>query len=216
MSRLDMEKKLKKVLEDITPKTASYYTLNNGISRLRTEAIQVFAGESKEDVCEFFDNRDQLFLILSGHYSGYYLKAVCRSVAMAALMALSSDADYILRNTKNEVVIEVGLDEGLYNDIAVVDYLLEKSKGAYKYKAAEIASVDALRKMLGKGDKKIRAIVYQRLGPTECLDYMIDDKYCELRQLGYSLAPFGYEKLNEKVGEIAKGPALVLAKKNIF
>lgn len=123
------------------------------------------------------------------------------------------NVDLILKkSTCNDTRLKI-LSEGYYSDIKLIDYVAKRSSGDLLLFCAKICSTRTLKKIKDKNNKQLMSIVYERLGPVECLDDMIDDKYAKNRTLGYQYAPFGYEKLNEKTSEIARGPTYFLIKK---
>ena len=79
--------------------------------------------------------------------------------------------------------------------------------------AATFCSIDALRKLKGHKCKKVRKIYYNRLGPVECLDEMLDDKIADIRYEGLARAPYYYDKLKGFTKEIARGPFTLLLEK---
>ena len=211
MSDSEIPKKLTKTIQDLLNKSSSFggisYSLNEGIS-------SVFSSCEKDDLISFISNPGAISTVLYNcGISKYYAQMTNRVIVSRALELLGSKVDDLAKKNKNPYMTTRILELGLYSDLSVVDEIFLNSSGEVRLAAAKIASIDALRKMVGKGDKQLRLIVYQRLGPAECLDAMIDDPFCNIRELGYSMAPFGYEKLNEKTGEIARGPTLVLARK---
>ena len=105
------------------------------------------------------------------------------------------------------------ISEGYYSDIKLIDYVAKRSEGELLAFCAQICSVRTLKKIKDPKNKSLMKIYYNRLGPVDCLDDMIDDKYADNRAEGYKYAPFGYPKLNEKLGEIARGPSYYLIKK---
>ena len=96
------------------------------------------------------------------------------------------------------------LRAGYYSDISALDDAALYLSGEPQRFAVDFCSVDALRKMKDVRDSKVRRVVYQRLGPVECLDEMISDKTKDIRYEGVSRAPLGYKKLDGLVKEIAR------------
>ena len=116
------------------------------------------------------------------------------------------------KSTCNDTRLKI-LSEGYYSDVKLIDHVAKRSSGDLLLFCAQICSTRTLKKIKDKNNKSLMKIYYGRLGPVECLDDMIDDKYAKNRTLGYQYAPFGYEKLNEKTSEIARGPTYFLIKK---
>ena len=124
----------------------------------------------------------------------------------AALLKYSSKADSILRKSTINKVREIILARGLYSNVSVLDHVARNDDGPVQHIAAQFCSVDALRDIVDSRCSKVRKVVFQRLGPVECLDLMLSDKKADIREEGVRMAPFGYEKLNDMTKEIARGP----------
>ena len=110
-------------------------------------------------------------------------------------------------------IITMILRSGYYSDISVLDDAALYLEGDPQRFAVEFCSVSALRKLTTVKDSKVRRIVYQRLGPVECLDEMITDKIKDIRYDGVSRAPLGYPKLDSMIKEIARDVFNVLVHK---
>lgn len=122
-------------------------------------------------------------------------------------------SDDILKNSTISGLKEVILSHGLYSDVSILDHVARTSKDEAQYVAAQFCSISALRDIKDAGSAKVRKIVFQRLGPVECLDLMLSDKKADIREEGVRMAPFGYEKLNDMTKEIARGPFSMLVGK---
>jgi len=149
-------------------------------------------------------------------YSTYYVNNIIHQINSAVMLALPNKGDYLLKNSDNMSLKCYIFDSGLYSSVKMIDYLAENFEGEIQLKAASVCSVSQLRKLnkLKTLDKAVRRIIYDRLGPVECLDQMIDDKYAANRESGYRWAPYGYKKLEEKaMTEIARGPTSILIRK---
>lgn len=137
---------------------------------------------------------------------------LCESLAYTLL----DSTDDILKNSKNSQIKQYIFEHGLYNNVSSIDFLALKSKGKLQAAAASACSVSALRKLKERDNlpKQVRKTIYQRLGPVECLDEMLDDKHADIRSEGYRRAPYGYARLEEKaLTEIARYPTIMLIKK---
>jgi len=143
-------------------------------------------------------------------------RTISSEICEGLVLALVDSTDKILKKSKNSQVKEYIFNNGLYSDIKLIDHLALNSSGELQALAAAVCSVSTLR-TLNKRDnltKQVRITIYQRLGPVECLDQMIDDKYANNRTEGYRWAPYGYAKLEGKaLTEIARGPTSMLIKK---
>ena len=131
---------------------------------------------------------------------------VADKILLAALLKYNHKSDRILKESPIYRARELVLSRGLYSDVSVLDYVARNDEGEAQYVAAQFCSVDALRDITDAKSVKVRKIVFQRLGPVECLDLMLSDKMAEIREDGVRAAPIGYEKLNNMTKEIARGP----------
>ena len=138
---------------------------------------------------------------------------VADKVLLAALLKYNHKSDRILKECPIYRAREMVLLKGLYSDVSVLDYVARNDEGEAQYVAAQFCSVDALRDLTDAKSVKVRKVVFQRLGPVECLDLMLSDKMAEIREDGVRAAPIGYEKLNDMTKEIARGPFSELVEK---
>jgi hypothetical protein len=131
---------------------------------------------------------------------------IADKVLLAAIYKHNYKSDRILKECTIYRARELILSRGLYSDASVLDYVARNDQGEVQYVAAQFCSVDALRDIIDAESAKVRKVVFQRLGPVECLDLMLSDKKADIRQEGVRMAPVGYEKLNDMTKEIARGP----------
>jgi hypothetical protein len=134
-------------------------------------------------------------------------------VLFSAICKFSNKSDDILKNSTIYKAKEIILSKGLYSDVSVLDYVARNDTGPAQYVAAQFCSIEALRDIVDSDCTKVRKIVFQRLGPVECLDLMLSDKIADIREEGVRMAPIGYEKLNSMTKEIARGPFSLLCSK---
>ena len=127
-------------------------------------------------------------------------------VVWSFLVRYSHKADDLLKGPAPSLVKELLIEKGLYSDVSLIDDVAKSSEDDAQVIAVQYCSVDALRTLIGSKNEKVRKIVFQRLGPVECLDLMLKDKRASIREEGVRLAPVGYEKLNSMTKEIARGP----------
>ena len=121
--------------------------------------------------------------------------------------------DKILRESEIDFVKTLVIDKGIYTDISIIDEVATSGSGDSQVTAINYCSIKALRKLKGHKNKKIRKIYYNRLGPVECLDEMLDDKIADIRYEGLARAPYYYGKLKGFTKEIARGPFTLLLEK---
>jgi hypothetical protein len=134
--------------------------------------------------------------------------------AVDTLIKLFPDiGDDIIRESPVDSIRELAISNGLYRDISVLDYAAKNGSGSSQLLAAHYCSIKALRELKTSKSFKIRKVVFQRLGPVECLDEMLDDKIADIRYEGIARAPYGYDKLKELTAEIARGPFSMLVEK---
>ena len=127
-------------------------------------------------------------------------------VVWAFLVRYSHKADDLLKGASPSMVKELLIEKGLYSDVSLIDDVASSCDGDVQVIAAQYCSVSTLRTLIESKNEKVRKIVFQRLGPVECLDLMLKDKRASIREEGVRLAPVGYGKLNSMTKEIARGP----------
>lgn len=169
-------------------------------SRIMSEDIAVIDDNVFENIIcneQVWNNYMSNYTI--GHWIG-------DQILHGALNFHRSKSESILKSEGNIKLKEIIVKSGLYNDVKVLDHLAVNESGEIQYIAAHYCSMKALRLIVGAKSSKVRKVVFQRLGPVECLDLMLDDKIADIREEGVRMAPYGYEKLNNMTKEIARGP----------
>jgi hypothetical protein len=131
---------------------------------------------------------------------------IADKVLLALIYKYNHKSDRILKECTIYRAKELVLSRGLYSDVSALDYVARNDEGDAQYVAAQFCSIEALRDITDAKSVKVRKVVFQRLGPAECLDLMLSDKMAEIRQDGVRAAPMGYKKLNDMTKEIARGP----------
>lgn len=115
--------------------------------------------------------------------------------------------------SEDKQVVRIAFEMGYYGSVSDLDKLAKSSSEDIRAIAAKYCSIETLRGMTGDKSAKIRRIVFERLGPAECVDLMLKDPKADIRSDGVRFAPFGYEKLAEMTGEIAFYPFYNLIQK---
>ncbi len=110
----------------------------------------------------------------------------------------------ILDNTKNKTVVDGYVRSMAFNPLRDYDKLLDSPNADVRVIAAQYCSMEQLLSRKNDRSKKVRKVVYSRLGPVGHLDDMLSDRCAQIRSLGVSLAPFGYKKLSSMTNEIAR------------
>jgi hypothetical protein len=105
------------------------------------------------------------------------------------------------------------IEEGYINDVKVFNKLAKSKLLKVRLFAVKYCDFKTLNKMAKDKDRRVRLKVFERLGPVESLDRMLEDKSWEVRLMGVRSSPFGYEKLSKMVGELSKQVFIELAKK---
>ena len=184
----------------------------------------IVSNASKKDCMEIALDQSAIYdvsLSIASRIAGirnaqWVSKSISSDICEGLVLVLKDSTDDLLKNSKNSLIRQHIFNNGLYSDIKVIDRLALNSNGELQTLAAGVCSISALRKLNRRENlsKQVRSVIYQRLGPVECLDQMIDDKYANNRTEGYRWAPYGYAKLEEKaITEIARGPTTMLIKK---
>jgi len=178
--------------------------LNNAGWRDSDRVVQEYIVSLDEKTFDdiFFDTKVYQNLMIETGLSTW----MADKVLLASIYKYNHKSDRILKESPIYRAKELILSRGLYSDVSVLDYVARNEEGEVQFVAAQFCSVEALRDIVGAKSTKVRKIVFQRLGPVECLDLMLSDKIADIRGDGVRMAPIGYEKLNEMTKEIARGP----------
>lgn len=184
----------------------------------------VTSNASKKDCMEIALDQNALYdislsiatQIATAYRAQWVVRTISDEICEGLVLALLDSTDKLLKNSKNSPVKQYIFNNGLYSDIKLINHLALNSNGELQAMAAGVCSTSTLRKLNKRNNlsRQVRSAIYQRLGPVECLDQMIDDKYANNRTEGYRWAPYGYAKLEEKaITEISRGPTTMLIKK---
>ena len=131
----------------------------------------------------------------------------------AVLPTYPKVGDKALRESEIDIVKTIIIEKGSYTDVNLIDDAALNGSGESQVLATKFCSVDVLRKLKTSKSSKVRRTVYERLGPVECLDDMLDDKIASIRTEGLARAPYYYDKLKQFTKEIARGPFTILVDK---
>ena len=91
-----------------------------------------------------------------------------------------------------------------FNPLRDYNKLINSGSADIRSVAAQFCSFDQLVSLKNDASKKVRKIVYSRLGPVGHIDDMLSDRSADIRASGVVLAPFGYKGLSSMVTEIAR------------
>jgi hypothetical protein len=91
-----------------------------------------------------------------------------------------------------------------FNPLRDYNRLVNSNSADIRVVAAQFCSFDQLISLKNDASKKVRKVVYGRLGPVGHIDDMLSDRSADIRSIGISLAPFGHKKLSSMVNEIAR------------
>jgi hypothetical protein len=207
------QKKTSKSLDDLISKInelhgAGWQAFDNELASL----CEVVKEEDLKEICLNLDTYNMAFSSSSGRgwNRGKWMADRFLSQMLPAYVELG---DKILKESEIDSVKCLVITSGIYTDIAMIDEVAENGTGDSQALAATFCSIDTLRKLKGHKNKKVRKIYYNRLGPVECLDEMLDDKIADIRYEGLARAPYYYEKLKGFTKEIARGPFTLLIEK---
>lgn len=121
--------------------------------------------------------------------------------------------DKILKDSNIDLIKTIVVERGAYTDVKLLDHVALHGDGDSQVAATKFCSTDVLRSLKSSKSTRVRRIVYERLGPVECLDDMLDDKIASIREDGLRRAPYYYDKLKQFTSEIARGPFSILVEK---
>jgi hypothetical protein len=131
----------------------------------------------------------------------------------AVLPTYPKVGDKALKESEIDIVKTIIIEKGSYTDVNLIDDAALNGSGESQVLATKFCSVDVLRKLKSSKSSKVRKMVYERLGPVECLDDMLDDKIASIRTEGLARAPYYYDKLKQFTKEIARDPFTILVDK---
>ena len=121
--------------------------------------------------------------------------------------------DKILDDPKDKRLVDGYMRSMAFNPLRDYDRLIESNSADIRTVAASFCSFEQLLSLKNDRSKKVRKVAYGRLGPIGHLDDMLMDKSADIREVGISLAPFGYKKLSSMTNEIARGVFVRLIEK---
>lgn len=122
-------------------------------------------------------------------------------------------AKEILEKSKFDDLKVWVLETGYITDLDVYDKLTESKDLSVMFFALKRCSIDKIRELKTHPNHRVRRFVFQRLGPKECLDDMLDDKNRDIRAMGVKYAPYNYKKLSDMAMEKSKLVFVELVKK---
>ena len=105
------------------------------------------------------------------------------------------------------------IESGYVKDLNIFNQLAKSKSLKARLFSVKYCDFKTLNKLAKDKDKRVRLKVYDRLGPVESLDRMLNDKAWEVRLKGVRSAPFGYSKLSDMINELSKQVFLELVKK---
>lgn len=146
-------------------------------------------------------------IITSRNYNSKlrYLSWVDSSV-LTHHYALHKDiAAFVLDNPSSNRLVNAYIESHLFNPLQDYDKFVRSVNVNIRVVAAQYCAYETLASLKKDVSKKVRRVVYSRLGPVGHIDDMLTDKSADIRQLGVSLAPIGYPGLSKMTNEIARG-----------
>ena len=117
---------------------------------------------------------------------------------LAKSISLSLGNKILLSEYLSPRVGELLLEEGIFTNKNIINKIA-LSDSPMAYKCIGLCDIKTLKKLKKSKHKKFRALVYQRLGPVECLDDMLADKDRNIRILGAMYAPKNYEYFDKMI-----------------
>lgn len=139
----------------------------------------------------------------------YYMDGLFRDLCRK----FPSLGDKLLESEVEAVRVHI-LEGCLFSDLKVLDRFANSGTSAEKRQVVKVCSISSLRQLTKDKDCVVRKIAFERLGPVECLDEMLDDKMAVIRAMGAHAAPYGYKKIGEIImKEIARSPFSIMITK---
>jgi len=150
--------------------------------------------------------RDEYLICLVEDIDGeYFVMDYVRSSLSCVMMVEHPDmADSIIKNTVHSSLKLHMIAMGYYSDIAIIDKLCSDPSAEVRQWASYHCSMDALKSMINDSNAKVRRSVFNRLGPVEYLDEMLNDKDAQIREAGARFAPMNYHGFSKMCNELSK------------
>ena len=177
------------------------------VDRILQSGLSFF---DKKDLDKLVYNENSWEELIEGNRLPYW---TISKLADSIIRLYKDEADDILKNSNNDSFKALVVQKGFYSDVSILNFMAKNSSGEAKLLAVQYCSVETLRELKNDKSSKVRKVVFQRLGPVECLDDMLSDKIADIRGEGVRMAPYSYPKLNEMTKEIARLPFSGLVEK---
>ena len=104
------------------------------------------------------------------------------------------------------------LEDGVFSSKNIINKIA-LSDSPMAEKCASLCDIKTLKKLKRHSNKKIRNIVYERLGPVECMDDMLSDKDRNIRIAAAKYAPKNYSFFNNMVSDRSDAVFRLVCKK---
>ena len=142
-----------------------------------------------------------------------YINWTVRSYADKIIAAHPEFGDDIIKYSDNLLAVKMCLEGGFYSSIKILNEVITSSNEDIRLIGAKYCSLDKLKALKNDPSGRVRKIYYDRVGPIESLDDMLEDRLSSIRYDGIMRAPYGYEKLTKMTNEIARSAFTVLISK---
>ena len=121
--------------------------------------------------------------------------------------------DTVLMNAPCSRLVNRLIANGGVSSLKQYNVLARSKSASVRIAAVPLCDFDTLETLAKDASKKVRKLALERLGPSDYLDQMLEDKSADIRYLGVTYAPFAYDKLDGMVSEISRKVFGVLVKK---
>lgn len=119
----------------------------------------------------------------------------------------------ILDHSKDEQLIRMSIQNGMYRDINDIDKLVFSQNTATRQYVLGKCSIEKLSILTSDPEVSIRKNAYIRLGIYENMDKMLEDKAYQIRLLAAENAPMYYPKFKDMIEEPSKYVFMEVARK---
>jgi len=136
--------------------------------------------------------------------TGHRYSWVNQEVVSHYCMKHKDIGDKILDDPSDKDLVNGYIKSLAFNPLRDYNKLVSSNSADIRVVAAQFCSFDQLVSLKSDASKKVRKVVYNRLGPVGHINDMLSDKSADIRALGVDLAPFGHKKLSSMVNEIAR------------
>jgi hypothetical protein len=173
-----------------------------GSSKFYMSQVQLKELNITEQEFEELYSNDTLYMSLFRRFRSLNAWDV-RSIYYHLVSCYPSHSDKILglKTTSLDFLQQYIVQSGYYSNINSIDVLTYSPSKTVRKVSATVCSIERCKELIKDKEVSVRKIAYTRLGPVGFLDKMLQDRHATIRAMGVRLAPFGYPKLRDMIGD---------------